>query len=72
MLLVPVPTGPHPPWHLPADMMGEAMGKFSGRKLVVPGDGTGIYPTAPFFLGCINYLVSFIFYFFSDRVALCT
>lgn len=53
-------------------MMGEAMGKFSGRKLVVPGDGTGIYPTAPFFLGCINYLVSFIFYFFSDRVALCT
>lgn len=72
-LLVPVPTGPHLPWHLPADMMGEAVGKLSGRKLVVPGDRTGQESTQlphSFFLGCINYLVSFIF--FSDRVALCT
>lgn len=23
-----------------------------------------LYPTAPSFLGCITYLVSFIFYFF--------
>lgn len=73
MLLVPVPTGPHPPWHLPADLMGEAMGKLSGRKLVVPGDGTGIYPTAPFFLPRMHKLSCLIYFlFFSDRVALCT
>lgn len=64
MLLVPVPTGPHPPRHLPADMMGEAVGKLSGRKLVVPGDGTGIYPTAPFFLPRMHKLSCLIYFFF--------
>lgn len=65
MLLVPVPTGTHPPWHLPADMMGEAVGELTGRKQW--SLGTGIHTTCPdlpyhsFFLGCINYLVSFIF-----------
>lgn len=68
MLLVPVPTGPHPPWHLPADMMGEAMGKLSGRKLVVPGDGTGIYPTAPFFLPRMHKLSCLIYFLFFFQI----
>lgn len=38
MLLVPVPTGPYTPWHLPAGMVGEAAGELSGRKLVVLGN----------------------------------
>lgn len=68
MLLLPVSTGPHLPWHLPCDMMGEAVGELSGRKVVVPGNrGQESVPNCPvlsshsFFLGCINYLVSFIF-----------
>lgn len=43
MLLVSVPTGPHPPWHLPVGMVGEAVGELSGRKLVVHGN-TGQEP----------------------------
>lgn len=45
-------------------MMGEAVGKLSGRKLVVPGDGTGIYPTAPFFLPRMHKLSCLIYFFF--------
>lgn len=43
MLLVSVPTGPHPPWHLPVGMVGEAVGELSGRKRVVHGN-TGQEP----------------------------
>lgn len=67
MLLVPVPTGPRPPWHLPADMMGEAVGELSGRKLVVPGDRGQESTQLPhsFFLGCIKLscLIYFLIFF---------